>query len=559
MASALEMVTLERNNDQQQIASRLPQFLAALIANLGGFIVGSSRGWTSTSQYPLVHEQEYGFSITTYEFAWIGSAVAIGNFFAAPCLGYIMSKFGRKRMMMAMCFPAALGYTLVAVAHSVKTMYIGRIMTGMCVGGYFIIVPLYTAEIAETQIRGTLGTFLQVMNASGILFTYIVGSLRWQETVRGVAATARDGQWCCSDDKRRSGVLPQLREMVSGVVAMTRDDQGCCRNCERCDGKRRSGVLPQLRVTIWGVAETFALCSSVHEELSGAKANSLHRGVPDVPVVSLTEICLAIVVVYFFLLICIPESPIYYLLQNNEEDARKSLQWLRGSHYNIDVELAVKKQNIDEMKAAKLKFIEAFSTKAAKKGLVICLGLVLIRQFSGMPGIIYYNTKIFHEAGFSLSPNIQTILLGSLNLVFTMVSSTVIDKLGRRPLLFISGAGMATSTFFLGLFFFLKDRNYDLSSIAWLPLVIICIFVISFSLGFGPVPTVLFGETFPRNIATHALSVVFCLSSFSLFIVTFYFEVISLAIGRGGINKDLTTNGFSESGITFGDPFQAKP
>ncbi|XP_054283139.1 facilitated trehalose transporter Tret1-like [Macrosteles quadrilineatus] len=426
MASA---VTLERNNDQQQIASRLPQFLAALIANLGGFIVGSSRGWTSTSQYPLVHEQEYGFSITTYEFAWIGSAVAIGNFFAAPCLGYIMSKFGRKRMMMAMCFPAALGYALVAVAHSVKTMYIGRIMTGMCVGGYFIIVPLYTAEIAETQIRGTLGTFLQVMNASGILFTYIVGSL--------------------------------------------------------------------------------------------------------VPVVSLTAFCLAIVVVYFFLLICIPESPIYYLLQNNEEDARKSLQWLRGSHYNIDVELAVKKQNIDEMKAAKLKFIEAFSTKAAKKGLVICLGLVLIRQFSGMPGIIYYNTKIFHEAGFSLSPNIQTILLGSLNLVFTMVSSTVVDKLGRRPLLFISGAGMATSTFFLGLFFFLKDRNYDLSSIAWLPLVIICIFVISFSLGFGPVPTVLFGETFPRNIATHALSVVFCLSSFSLFIVTFYFEVISLAIGRG--------------------------
>ncbi|XP_054285236.1 facilitated trehalose transporter Tret1-2 homolog [Macrosteles quadrilineatus] len=247
----------------------------------------------------------------------------------------------------------------------------------------------------------------------------------------------------------------------------------------------------------------------------------------------MTAICLAIVVVYFFLLICIPESPISYLLENNEEDARKSLQWLRGSHYNIDVELAVKKQNIDAMKAAKLKFFEAFSSKAAKRGLVICVGLMVFRVFSGAPGIIYYNTNIFHEVDFSLSPNIQTILLGSIDLVFTMVSSSVIDKLGRRPLLFISGAGMATSTFFLGLFFFLKDRNYDLSSIAWLPLVIICIFVISFSLGFGPIPPVLFGETFPRNIATHALSVVSCLTSFFLFIATFYFEIISLAIGRG--------------------------
>ncbi|XP_054288385.1 facilitated trehalose transporter Tret1-like [Macrosteles quadrilineatus] len=427
----LSAVTLKRNNDQQQIASRLPQYLAALIANLGGFMVGSSRGWTSTSEYPLVHEQQYGFSITAYDFALIGSAVAVGNFFAAPFFGYIMSKFGRKRMMMAMCFPAALGYALVTIAHSVKAMYIGRLMTGMCVGGYFIIVPLYTAEIAEIQIRGTLGVFFQVMTTSGILFTYIVGSL--------------------------------------------------------------------------------------------------------VPVVSLTAICLAIVVVYLFLLIRIPESPIYYLLQNNEEDARKSLQWLRGSHYNIDVELSLKKKNIDTMKAAKLKFFEAFSTKAARKGLVICIGLMVFRQFSGAPGIIYYNTNIFHEAGFSLSPNIQTILLGSLDLVFTMVSSTVVDKLGRRPLLLISGVGMATSTFFLGLFFFIKDRNYDLSSIAWLPLVILCIFVTSFSLGFGPIPIVLFGETFPRNIATHALSVVSCFACFSLFLVTFYFEIISLAIGRGGL------------------------
>lgn len=54
---------------------------------------------------------------------------------------------------------------------------IGRFLTGIAVGSYCILAPMYTAEIAEKEIRGTLGTYLQLQITIGILFIYSVGSL----------------------------------------------------------------------------------------------------------------------------------------------------------------------------------------------------------------------------------------------------------------------------------------------------------------------------------------------------------------------------------------------
>lgn len=54
-------------------------------------------------------------------------------------------------------------------------MCLGRVLTGLAGGAYSIIVPLYTSEIAEKEIRGTLGTYFQLQIVMGILFTYVAG------------------------------------------------------------------------------------------------------------------------------------------------------------------------------------------------------------------------------------------------------------------------------------------------------------------------------------------------------------------------------------------------
>lgn len=82
----------------------------------------------------------------------------------------------------------------------------------------------------------------------------------------------------------------------------------------------------------------------------------------------------------------------------------------------------------------------------------------------------------------------------------TYLSTLVIDKLGRKILLLYSVVAMGIATFFIGGFFYAKDTNYDVSSIGYVPLVSLCVFIIMFSVGFGPIPWMMMGEIFPPQI-----------------------------------------------------------
>lgn len=84
--------------------------------------------------------------------------------------------------------------------------------------------------------------------------------------------------------------------------------------------------------------------------------------------------------------------------------------------------------------------------------------------------------------------------------VSTYVSTLVVDRLGRKILLLYSVIAMGITTFFIGGFFYAKDFNYDVSSIGFIPLLSLCIFIVLFSIGFGPIPWMLMGEIFPAQI-----------------------------------------------------------
>ncbi|XP_054290173.1 facilitated trehalose transporter Tret1-2 homolog [Macrosteles quadrilineatus] len=411
-------------------ASRLPQYIAALVANLGALNLGTNLGWTSTAEYHIKREQQYGFPVSDSQFSWVSSLMPLGALIAAPAVGWLVTTIGRKSSMIFLCVPSVIGYGLLAWAQNVPMLYIGRLLTGMSGGGFGIVVPLYVGEIAETNIRGTLGVCFQLLLDIGILFTYIIGSL--------------------------------------------------------------------------------------------------------VSVKLLSIFCLLIPVICGVSVVFIPESPIYYLEKSKDREAEEALQWFRGSGYNIQHDFTVMQQNIQEVKDSKVTFFEAFSSTAAKKGLVICLGLMLFQQFCGVNSIVFYTDIIFKEAGSSLDSNVQTIVTGLVNLCFTYVSSIAVDRLGRRPLLLVSDIGMAICTFLIGLFFFMKDKSYDMDSVTWVPITAVCLYLISFALGYGPLPWVFLAEVFPRKIAGYAASVVCMFNYFCVFIITNFFDDISSLVGRGG-------------------------
>ena len=103
--------------------------------------------------------------------------------------------------------------------------------------------------------------------------------------------------------------------------------------------------------------------------------------------------------------------------------------------------------------------------------------------------VIFYTSDIFASAGTGIDESLATIIVGVMQVVATFVASLVVDRLGRRILLLISDSVMALCTLLLGVYFYMQERDKSsVENLGWLPIVAVCIFIVTFSIGFGPVP-----------------------------------------------------------------------
>jgi predicted MFS family arabinose efflux permease len=194
-------------------------------------------------------------------------------------------------------------------------------------------------------------------------------------------------------------------------------------------------------------------------------------------------------------------------MKEKSHEATKALKWLRGSEYDPAEEIAELQNEIEERKASTVTFAEAMSRKATIRGLTISLGLMFFQQVSGINAVIFYTNAIFEDANTGISPSIATIVIGVVQVIATFVSTVIVDRAGRRILLLISDSIMALCTLVMGIYFYMQEQNKDnVSNLGWLPILALCIFIVCFSLGFGPVPWVMVGELFAPDVKGLAAS-----------------------------------------------------
>lgn len=227
----------------------------------------------------------------------------------------------------------------------------------------------------------------------------------------------------------------------------------------------------------------------------------------------------------------IKETPRYLISKGKEDETEKALQWLRGPNTNIDKEFhELKKsqqENNDEDNSLKV----LFSRKNLKL-LGISLGLMGFQQFSGINAVIFYTTTIFKVSGSSVNESVSTTIVGVVNFVSTFIAAILIDRLGRKVLLYISAVSMILSLGVLGAYFFVKDSlGIDVSFLGFLPLASFIVYVLGFSLGFGPIPWLMMGEILPAKIRGQAASVATAFNWTCTFIVTKIFLLLANAIG----------------------------
>ncbi|XP_063925452.1 facilitated trehalose transporter Tret1 isoform X1 [Zophobas morio] len=229
-----------------------------------------------------------------------------------------------------------------------------------------------------------------------------------------------------------------------------------------------------------------------------------------------------------------PETPVYLLKKGKDAEATQALRRLRGNNYDVNGEIQEIKDSIQQAKSMNTSLKESFKKKATKKSLLICFSLMFFQQFGGINAVIFYVGDIFDAANTSLSSSYATIIVGVMQVVATFVASLVIDKFGRKILLIISDLVMALSGIVLAIYFTLKDRELiskeEVNNIAFLPILAVCIFIIVFSLGFGPIPWMISAELLPPEIKSNASSLAATFNWLLAFIVTKFYGDLTKAI-----------------------------
>jgi MFS transporter, SP family, galactose:H+ symporter len=160
------------------------------------------------------------------------------------------------------------------------------------------------------------------------------------------------------------------------------------------------------------------------------------------------------------------------------------------------------------------------------------VGLFILQQLSGINAVIYYAPTVFKESGFDShsSQLLATMGIGVVNVLMTFVGMALIDRIGRRRLLFLGFIGTALS---LGTIALAAATSVPwLDTLAFVGLVL---YIAAFAASVGPLPWVMMSEIFPLHVRAAGMSVASIANWGMNFLVVFSFPVIVSSMGLAGV------------------------
>jgi sugar porter (SP) family MFS transporter len=241
--------------------------------------------------------------------------------------------------------------------------------------------------------------------------------------------------------------------------------------------------LNQLAITI-GILTSYLVDYALSEE----EAWRLMLGIGVIPAV-----------VLLIGMIFLPESPRWVFLKGDLEKAKKILQHIRGT-LDVTAELNEIQSTLKHELESKQWNWKILLEKWVRPALIIGFGLAFFQQITGINTIIYYAPSIFVMAGFQGAPAaiLATLVIGIINVLFTIIALLLIDKLGRRPLLLIGLTGMLFSLGILSVAFL--HGSQDLGILKWFALFSMILYIACFAISLGPIMWLMFSEIFPLSI-----------------------------------------------------------
>ncbi|XP_053360820.1 solute carrier family 2, facilitated glucose transporter member 6-like [Clarias gariepinus] len=404
-------------------------FVAAFSAVLGNLIFGYAMVFPSAVIPQLQKEKDSNLHMDVHQISWFGSVFAIGAIVGGLSAMVMNDKIGRKHSIMISVIPSTAGFLMMAAAHQVWLLLLGRLLTGFAGGITASSIPVYVSEISHPGVRGALGSGPQIMAVFGSLALYLLGL-----------------------------VLPWRWLAVAGEVP---------------------------------------------------------------------------VLIMLFLLCFMPNSPRYLITNNKRDEATRALKWLRGPDSNYIAEVNQIERSVNSQVGLQWSDLRS---PFFYKPILISMGMRLLQQMSGITPILVYLEPIFERTAISLEPRFDAAIVGVVRLLSVAIAAALMDKAGRKALLYTSAFIMYLATLTMTLITHKTSSDHGNitaevssavnspgvmagSTITIIPLISIMFIIFGYAMGWGPITWLLMSEILPtsaRGVASGLCVVVSWATAFAL-------------------------------------------
>src|SRR3954454_18513593 len=398
---------------------------------LGGLLFGYDTGVISGALLFIPDD----FKLTPFLQGAIVAGLLLGAMIGAGFAGRLSDRIGRRNLIIAAAVIFTVGALLAALAPTVEVLIAARFIIGLAVGSAALVVPLYLAEIAPTEIRGAIASLNQLMIVVGILAAFLVNAI-----------LASSGDW----------------RLMLGLAA-----------------------VPSVILLVG--------------------------------------------------MLFMPETPRHLVRAGDEDSARQVIEDLPGDERPDErVEEIHEIEQHEENDTGLRGLLDA---KWVRPALLVAVGLAAFQQFVGINTIIYYAPTTLTNVGFGKTSAIYAnLIIGAVNVAMTVIAIKIIDRVGRKPMLYAGVVGMVGSLLMLGISLSVLPSPHSPSDPAAI-ITLICLgtFIASFATTWGPVVWVMIPEVLPLSVRGTAMGVAIFLHWGANFAVSQTFPMLLSSFGPGPV------------------------